>query len=612
MAGTARARAMAKPLILIVDDQEARRRELARGLASFGYEVVTAADAAEGRRFAAGLNPEVVVSARSLRDQLGSPGDQVGAGSPLVIVLTAEDAPGGSEAPAIPTAGVAPEAVLHKVHTALVGRELGIATDVRFAALEGELEGSPALELMPRLQGAGVTGCLVLGEGDVTFEAGEVVAARAGGVRGVKAFVRVTRAASGVFRVVLGSAGVPREISLDVLSLMALAIEDRSRYEDAAASLPDLASRPRLMIGPPFFATQFNPTQQLILTAVQQGGTVGAILDRVPEPDGSVLAEIVHLRELGFVALDPPEIRVRIVTDSTADLPTDVAEQLGIEVVPLAILIGKEILRDGVDIKSSEIPALLGKGKGRAPETLPPSRGDFLAAYKTILSRSDVVSLHISSRLSNTFEHARAAAAEVTESLRHESGEATRRIEVVDSGHVSGGLMLLAVLAARMARRRLGAGEIRSRIEAILPRLQVLFAVDEVDFLARSSRIKGTQALFGGLLGIKPILGIVGGEVVPVERIRGGANVCARLVELLEAPLEGGRQVLACVGHAAAPELGARLADLIRARFDVAELFETEIGPAVAAHVGPGCVGAALFQPTAEELALLVPSPEVV
>ena len=259
-----------------------------------------------------------------------------------------------------------------------------------------------------------------------------------------------------------------------------------------------------------------------------------------------------------------------------------------------------------------DLLALLGKGKGRAPETMPPSRGDFLAAYKAILPRSDVVSLHISSRLSNTCEHARAAAVEVIEDLRRETGEAARGVEVIDSGHVSGGLMLLAVLAARMARRRLSAGEIRSRIEAIRPRLQVLFAVDEVDFLARSSRIKGTQALFGGLLGIKPILGIVGGEVVPVERIRGGANVCARLIELLEARLEGSGRVLACVGHAAAPELGARLADLIRARFDVAELLENEIGPAVAAHVGPGCVGAAVFQPTAEELALLVPSREVV
>ena len=598
---------MAKPLILIVDDEEARRRELVRGLTSFGYEVVAAADAAEGRRFAAGLNPEVVVSARTLRDQLGSPSYPIGAGGPLHIVLTDADAPGATEALAIPTAGVAPEAVLRKVHTVLVGRELGMGTDARFAALDGELEGSSALELVPRLQGAGVTGCLVLGEGDVTFEAGEVVAARAGSVSGVKAFVRVTRAASGGVRVILGSAGVSREISLDVLSLMALAIEDNSRHQEATAALPDPASRPRLVIGPPFFATRFSPTQQVILAAIQGGGTIGTILDQVPETDGAALEEIVRLHELGFIAFDPPDVRVRVVTDSSADIPPEIAERLGIEVVPLPILIGKEILNDGVDVKPGDVPALLGKGKGRAPETMSPPRGGFLALYKAIARRNDVVSLHVSAHLSGTLENARRAAAEVSQGLRQAFGDAAGEIEVIDSGNVSAGLMLLAVMAARMAGRRLSAREIRLRIEAMRPRIQVLFAVDEIDFLAHSSRIKGTHALFGGLLGIKPILGIVNGEVVPVERIRGGTNVCSRLVELLEGRVQSGGPVLACVGHAAAPELAARLGSLIRERLNVAELFEIEIGAAVASHVGPGCIGAAVLQPNDEELALIAP-----
>ncbi len=598
---------MANLTILVVDHEEARRRDLARGLASFGYEVVAAADAAEGRRFAAGLDPDVIVASSTLAASLEPAATGKQARVPFKVVLTSDEADGETGLGAIPTAGVTPDAILRKLRTALLGRELGIGADPKFTALEGDLERIPPLELLPKLQRAGVTGCLLLADGDITIEGGEVVAARAQGARGVKAFVRVTRSGAGLFRVVLGSAGVPREIALDFLSLMAVAMEDHSRYDEAAARLPEPASRPRLVIGPSFFATQFNATQQLILRAVQEGGDVARVLDRVPEPDGSVVTEIAHLHELGFLAFDPPELRVRIVTDSTADLPAEIVESNGIQVVPLSILVGKELLNDGVDVKPSDVPTLLGKGKGRAPETIPPSKGEFLAAYATLLPRSDVVSVHVSSRLSGTFEHARAAAAAAVEGAGRSPGDGVREIEVVDSGSASSGLMLLTVLAARLARRRLSAREIRARLEAIRPRIHLLFVVDEVDFLAHSSRIKGTQALFGGLLGIKPILGIVNGEVVPIERIRGGSNACARIVELLRGRVDGEREVLACVGHAAAPALSVRLRELIRERLRVAELFENEIGAAVASHVGPGCVGAALFQPTDEELALLRP-----
>ena len=594
---------MAKPTILVVDGEEARRREVVHGLASFGYEVVAAADAAEGRRFAAGLSPDVVVASAGLSEGLW-PAPPDGADHLLRIVLAGDDAVGVPGAAMIPTAGVTPDAVLRKIRTALIGRELGIGADARFAALEGELAGSAALELVPRLRDAGVTACLVLGGGDLTFEGGEVIAARAGGVRGVKAFVRVTREAAGAFRVVMGSAGAPREISTDVLSLMALALEDHSRQEDAAARLPDLGSRPRLVVGPAFFSTQFSALQQAILGAVQGEDTIRALLERVPEPDGEALEEIARLHELGFIAFDPPVPRVRVVTESAADLPTGLAERLGVAVIPVPVLVGREILNDGVDVKAADVPAMLGKGRSRAPETVPPSKGTFLAVYRAMASRGDVVSLHVSSHLSGAFENARGAAAEASEALRGAHGG---EIEVVDSGSASAGLALLTVAAARMARRLLSASEIRSRLEAMAPRVHALFVVEDIDFLAHSSRIKGTHALFGGLLGIKPILGIVNGEVVPVERIRGGANACVRLVEILAGKVATGGPVIACIAHAAAPDVAARMAALLRERLVVAELFESEIGVAVATHVGPGCVGAAVLQPTDEERELLAP-----
>jgi DegV family protein with EDD domain len=180
-------------------------------------------------------------------------------------------------------------------------------------------------------------------------------------------------------------------------------------------------------------------------------------------------------------------------------------------------------------------------------------------------------------------------------------------MEVVDSLQVSTGLGLLAVIAARLALRRLDASEIRARVEAMRPRIHLLFVVDTLEYLARGGRIGQAQAWFGGLLGIKPILGVVNGEVVPVDRVRGGANAQARLVALLQERVEVGRPVVVGIAHAAAPEWAARLRGLLHGAFEIAELLESEIGPVVGTHVGPGCVGAAVFQPTGDELALLAP-----
>ena len=292
-----------------------------------------------------------------------------------------------------------------------------------------------------------------------------------------------------------------------------------------------------------------------------------------------------------------------IVVDSTADLPPAMAEQYRIQVVPLSVLFGKEIYKDGVDLRPAAFYELLQERKRTHPETSPPTKGEFAAAYRQIIGRSDIVSVHISEKMSKTVVNARAAAAEGANEFA--GARATAAIEVVDGLQVSTGLALLAVIAARFAQRRIEAAEIRKRIEAIRPRIHLLFVVDTLEYLARGGRIGQAQAWIGGLLGIKPILGVRGGEVVPVDRVRGGSNAQRRLVELLKEQVDPGRPVIAGIGHAAAGEWAGRLRALLREAFEIAELIENEIGPVVGTHVGPGCVGATIFQPTEDELALL-------
>jgi DegV family protein with EDD domain len=138
-------------------------------------------------------------------------------------------------------------------------------------------------------------------------------------------------------------------------------------------------------------------------------------------------------------------------------------------------------------------------------------------------------------------------------------------------------------------------------------RMQVLFVVDTLDYLARGGRIGKARAVLGKMLGVKPILGMVDGEVAAVDRVRGGRAAHPRLIELFAQQIDAARPVVAAIGHAKAPIWADRLRALLQERFQITELLVSEIGPVVGTHGGPGTVGAALFQPTAEELPLIAP-----
>ena len=181
----------------------------------------------------------------------------------------------------------------------------------------------------------------------------------------------------------------------------------------------------------------------------------------------------------------------------------------------------------------------------------------------------------------------------------------------MDSGSVSLGLGLLALFAARMAARGLGPAVIRERLEAMRERLHVLFVVDTLDYLVRGGRVGKARGLAGKLLGIKPILGVVEGEVVPVGRARGGRAAHPRIVELLRARADPERPGIAGIAHAEAPVWAERLRALVEASFRISELVVAEIGPVVGAHAGPGTVGIAFFQPADDELPLVAPLAEV-
>ncbi len=591
---------MARPAVLLIDPGPDRLEELSNGLAAEGYEVVPVADLAMGRRFAQGLGEALIVTTT-----------EVVAGSPDPNALLAELHRGGQrtlvllgshpeEEEGLPetvsfltVGGLGLREIERRLLLVLLGREVGAEPDTKLESLVGDLAQTPLLELLRGLNRAGITGRIELRGGQIWLERGEVVAATASAVHGLKAFCRLGRMHEGPFQLFPGDLVPERTIQAPLSSLIITAIED------SLGDFPDARARLEVRLGPDFFTATFNPLQQQILGEAQKGVPLQEVLDSLPARDGEIVQELLVLEERGVLVRREP--KVQIVTDSTSDLPSDLVRAHGIAVVPLTVAFGKEVFRDRVDIQPGQFYKRLVQGKAH-PVSSPPSQEDFAGRYREWIAQGqDVVSLHLPSRLSKTFEHARAAAAQV-------GGDGSSpTLTVLDTGQVSVGLGMFALFAARMAARGESAATIRERLMEMPPRVHTLFVVDTLEFLAKGGRIGKAQALLGGLLGIKPILSVVDGEVVPVDRVRGGRAAHPRILELLHKRVDRQRPVVAGIGHANAPVWADRLRALVRDQFQVAELIQTEIGPVVGANVGPGVVGVCLFQPTDEELGWIAP-----
>jgi fatty acid kinase fatty acid binding subunit len=579
----------ARPTVLLIDSQAGRLRELAQQLAARQYEVVPVADAARARRFAEGLGSAVIVAASEMLAAGFDPREILAEGRTVVVLglRPEEEESLPEEISFLAVAGLDVPEVARRLLLVLLGRELGIAPDASLASLVGDLAQTPLIEVLRGLDAAGTSGRLDLRGGSLLLHGGRLVAAAAGPARSLKAFCRLGRLHEGPFRFVPGELPGPREIEEDLDALVLAAIED------SLGEYPDPRLQLEVEIGPSFFATPFSPLQQRILGAAQRGAALRQILDGLPDRDGEIVQEVLRLEERGFLVRREPA--VQIVTDSTADLPPDVAAAHGIAVVPLTVAFGTEVFRDRVDLQPGQFYEMLGKKKAH-PASSPPAAEEFARRYGEWLARGhDVVSIHISSRLSKTAENARAGAATKSRAA----------VAVVDSGQVSLGLGLLALFAARLAARGQTAVEIRRRLLAMAPRVHTLFLVNTLEYLARGGRIGKAQALVGGLLGIKPILGVVDGEVAPVERVRGGRAAHPRILEILKKRVDPKRPVIAGVSHGNAAAWADRLEKLVREAFPVTELIQAEVGPVVGTHAGPGVVSVSLFQPEEEEAGLI-------
>jgi DegV family protein with EDD domain len=277
--------------------------------------------------------------------------------------------------------------------------------------------------------------------------------------------------------------------------------------------------------------------------------------------------------------------RTVIVTDSTASLPPEVAQERGIVVVPLQVVIGATVYDEGAE---GATPALVAEAlrEFRPVSTSRPAPAALLEVYEKAAAdcATGIVSIHLSAEMSGTHESALLAAR-----------DASIPVTVVDSRQVGVATGYAALAAADVLD---AGGEVADAAVAARCRAEAattLFYVDTLEYLRRGGRIGAAAALLGGALSVKPLLQIKDGRVANLERVRTSARALSRMEDML-VEAAGRASIDVCVSHLANPERAGDLAGRLRARLDGnlggREVWCGELGAVLGAHVGPGMVAA--------------------
>ncbi len=270
---------------------------------------------------------------------------------------------------------------------------------------------------------------------------------------------------------------------------------------------------------------------------------------------------------------------VKIVTDSTSDLPEDLVKKHGIKIVPLNVHFGEEVFQDGVDLWPEEFYLKL-RASSALPRTSQPSPGLFAEAYRQLAADgSAIVSIHISAKLSGTLQSAQLAK-EMLPDLD---------ITVIDSGTVCTPLGMVAIAAAEAANGGADRDAVIAATRQAMKDTGVYFVVDTLEYLQMNGRIGRATAMVGTLLSVKPLLTIDEGEVTPVEKIRGKTRAIDRIFELIRQKV-GGRRVRMAIMTTAEAEEAKNLAARARQELPCQDVIVSDIGAVIGSHVGPGTV----------------------
>jgi len=265
---------------------------------------------------------------------------------------------------------------------------------------------------------------------------------------------------------------------------------------------------------------------------------------------------------------------VAVVTDSTADIPSKVVDELGITVIPLYVQFGKKSYRDSVDLTGAEFYHKL-VHDADYPKTSTPNINDFVTTYNELATKTnEIISIHLGSKISATYNMAVAATKEV---------EADCRIELVDSQTTIMALGLLVIEAAKAAKEGMNLSQLSDMVHKLVPKAHVLVTCDTIKYLVRGAHASKTQALLASALGINPLIQIKE-EVLPFGRVRGRAKAIDALCKYAKSfSPPRGLAVEYATDAEEAKSLVGRLADM----FPGIPTYTSVVGAVVGAHLGP-------------------------
>jgi len=275
-----------------------------------------------------------------------------------------------------------------------------------------------------------------------------------------------------------------------------------------------------------------------------------------------------------------------VVLDSTSDYPDAPSRFPNMRFVPLYVRFGDETYKDYTELGPAEFYSKL-RTSPVLPATSQPTPQDFLETYESLAGYERIYSLHVSAKLSGTFQSAELAASEL-------GGD---RVRTVDSKTAS----LAIAMLAHAVQRRLARGTTDVELAALVERFQrdntVVFTLETLEYLQRGGRIGRAAALAGSLLNVRPILSVSDGEVVAVARVRGGKKALAEFERRFTEATEDRPGLRVAIAHADAPEWVGTLSELVWRVRPKAEIeFTATLGAVVSTHTGPGAVGFFWFQ----------------
>ena len=275
---------------------------------------------------------------------------------------------------------------------------------------------------------------------------------------------------------------------------------------------------------------------------------------------------------------------VKIVTDSTSDITSDLAQELGITVVPLTVFFGHESFLDRVEISTDEFYRRLAN-ESIFPTTTQPAPGVFVDAYNKLAEETDeILTIVISSKLSGTYQSATNA--------KNLAGNKCR-IEVIDSQKVAMGFGLIVIAAAQAAQAGTSLKEVTDLVNKSIPRSHTVIYFETLKYLAKGGRVGKAQGLLGSMLSIKPILTVKDGEIAPMTRVRSKAAG----VEYIRNFVAGFPNIeKLAVEHSTTPDDADKLADILGSFAPRESMYRSTVSPVLGAYAGPGALAITVLE----------------